>query len=609
MESIHGTRRQWRAVAFAGVTFMASCCLHGNESDDGVLTGDVSIDASRVSGVAPLCVHFSASYPDEADSYGWFHDQMYTWDFGDVESGNWSTDDASRNADRGPVSAHVFERPGTYTTTVTVRDAGGTVASESVVITVSDPDVVFSGTMTTCVSASGNFSGAPSGCRTVTTSSLSTITGYAEPGNRILLRRGDSWTVAGLSGWPTNGGPVTIGAFGTGERPVITVTGGAFLGLDDKQDWRIMDLDLRDPARSNGTFGGVMNMQRILFLRIRTRGFADGLGWSHWNDSVLKTIDQMAIVECDFGDAQDNVLYVGSERLALLGTRIQDAHESHVARVWQAYLSVISHNIMSGSSMDTISGRHALKLHGPGFSEFQNYNEYGTPVPDSGLLGRRTEFVVVSDNVFGSSGPWPVIIGPQDEATDAMLSHIIFERNRVISDFGSPSAKAVQLSLYVSGRYMTIRNNIFDGTGSSSDYTAIRVAERGTEPAPLGIEVYNNTIYRRDNGSGNSRTGVEVWNSAEGTIVKNNLVSFPDPAEGLLIDLLDSESASTVSEGNLMAPTALFVAAGAVDPLLRDFHLQTSSVGINQGVTVEVFEDFDGATRPQGVYDVGAYEQ
>jgi len=576
--------------------------------------------ASRTTGVAPLYVHFSADFTGDPAAARGFRDYEYSWNFGDPTSGDWGTNGASRNLAKGGIAAHVYELPGTYSVSLFVRDGQGKLGQKTFTIKVDDPDLYYAGNKTICVSdeASNDFAGAPAGARLVATDDLADITGYATAGSRILFRRGSSWNTGGLS-WPENGGPVTIGAYGAGigadalgnyeNAPVITVTSGSFLPLDCKQDWRIMDLHFREPTRTDGrgAFGGSMEMQRILFLRLQIEGFYTGFGWTHWNTSLLMTLDQMAIVSCHMWESQDNIAYVGSERLAILGNILQNVRESHVLRVWQAYRSVISDNIVSGSSLGVTSdGRHALKLHGPGYSQETDVDEYDTPVPDSAYLGHHTEYTVVSGNVFGSSGPWPVTIGPQDAATDAELYNIVFERNRVISEFGEMSPQLVQIAMSMWGRNSTIRNNIFDGTGSSPDYTAITIEQRGVEPAPDDIDVYNNTIHRSDNADGNYRIGISVGPTATDVDIKNNLVSFP--GDTVVTIAVNDLSTVAVSAGNMLAETNFFIDPDAVDPLARDFRLMAGNPASDHGVAVPVLEDFSGDARPVGAYDIGAFE-
>jgi len=117
---------------------------------------------------------------------------------------------------------------------------------------------------------------------------------------------------------------------------------------------------------------------------------------------------------------------------------------------------VLSSQCISGSSLDNANGRHALKFHGPGDGE------YGIPTQGTIRLEHLTEFAIISDNVFGSSGPWPVAIGPQDSGANEEVRDVIFERNRIVSEYGSRSSTPVQVALNIWGRYITIRNNLMD---------------------------------------------------------------------------------------------------------------------------------------------------
>ncbi len=195
---------------------------------------------SRISGVAPLAVFFdtasstSASTTDTGVTTRPFHDLDYAWNYGDTNAGLWTygTASSSKNIAYGPEAAHVFETPGTYTVTMTVKDGTNTAATTTT-ITVTDPNTVFSGTNTICVAAStlpvAGVGGCPSGAVATTTSSFnSAVATYAGTNRRVLFKGGDAFTSSSNASITTSGG--TIGSYGTGKA-LISSTGDTVLSV------------------------------------------------------------------------------------------------------------------------------------------------------------------------------------------------------------------------------------------------------------------------------------------------------------------------------------------------------------------------------------------
>jgi len=575
---------------------------------------DIPRIVSRTSGVAPLSVHFSAGFASSTITERSFHDYDYSWSFGDIYPGGddeWGTTGKPKNIAKGPVATHIFETPGNYTVSLTIRDSSGIIDTDSFNITVTDPDIVFAGMKTTYVSTGVDFSDAPSGHRYITTNDLSDVTQYAGPGFRLLFKRGDSWIANNLT-FPNGDGECIIGAYGSGtgqdelglydNAPRFTINSGNFLGLKNKQDWRIMDLHLIDPTRANKAFSGASAFQRILFSGLEIEGFYSAFEITHYNTGDILVNDQLVVNECHIYDIENSAIYIGGERLALLGNKIEDTDHNHVIRVWQAYMSTIQHNIVKGLNNSTTG--HTLKLHGP--------HLIGPLVEGSNTLLHRTEFSIISDNTFGGTGVWSVAIGPQNASYAEETWDMIFERNRLISQFGNFHGD-VTIGLIIWGRFISIRNNIFDGTDSSKDYIGISIEQRGIEPAPRGINVFNNSIYRSDNSTeGYYRVATKVGSNVRESKVFNNLVSFPNAlASGEIstVKVFTDASPDLSFGNNLLTETPYFDDPDNIDPLSRSFDISALSPAVNNGLALPVYDDFEGNTRSSVNIDIGAFER
>lgn len=582
-------------------------------------------EVSRYSGVAPLSVHFLAGWQQGDEEVGDFHTLDYTWDFGDTSAGTWQ-DGASKNSAKGAVAAHIYETSGNYTATVTVKQGSTTIRTETFNISVNNANTYYSGTATTCVNPAGDsdFTGAPSGCRQVQTNDLSTITQYATTNSRVLLKRGCSWTITSSLSWPTDVTGVTIGAYGTGtnpdargifdNNPYITVVGDVtFWSENLKQDCRLMDIegynyDSEDTEENErlGRYGfmisGSYSMQRNLVLRVKTYGFDTSCTLSHYNTSPVMMNDQLVIANCDFENAWNTEIYIGAERLAVLGNNLHDTRESHVIRIWQNYRGVMKHNYCSGSSLGSnLRGESALKFHGP------YETQIGVPTSGTTLLEHRSQYAIVSDNLFGGSGPWPVGIGPQNSLMDERLSNIICERNRFLAGYGTLHSREVHFSVHFECRWSTVRNNIIDGTENNpgNGYYGIHLSERAGAPGQEELHIYNNTIYSGANTS-NAHYGIWSGSWVVSAYARNNLISFPN-ATGTKVAVYD-DGDNIIESNNLLVDDPDFVDPSNATPILRDFHIEADSEAVGAGTSVSVWEDFEGNARPNGTIDVGAYE-
>jgi len=189
----------------------------------------VALSATRLSGTAPMGnLFFAETASPAARVVHPYHDIESVWSFDDpgnfIALGNapvWGTD---RNLAYGPRATHVHSSPGQYVVTCTSHDGENAPRSETIAVTVNNPDTVFAGTDTAVVSQAGNFAGKPSGAAEFTSvaAAISHLAGRANA--RLLLRAGESFG-GGVSISQTGGSGrrLYVGAFGAGAKPILNL--------------------------------------------------------------------------------------------------------------------------------------------------------------------------------------------------------------------------------------------------------------------------------------------------------------------------------------------------------------------------------------------------
>lgn len=564
-----------------------------------ISNGAISLSAvaSRTSGVAPLAVFFDATGTTATATTRPFHDLEYRWDFGDEASGFWTSTpnmpNLRRNLATGPVAAHVFETPGTYTVCATAFDGVNTVTT-SIDITVTDPDTEFAGSNTRCIRAqsTGDFSGCPVGATQITNSDFDAVfNSNIGMNRRLLFRRGDTFVSSADANITVNG-PGLVGAFGSGNSPIVSVTGNNnAIQLSDQDtpniaDWRIMDLEINGNGgnATNGVYAEG-NMNRFTLLRLNIHDvhvgvrlspfLLDAFGHPMW--------DQVAVVDSTIstliGGSGGNGMYVGASRFALLGNVITNSTGAeHILRTPNIYKGVISHNNLNNPA----SAKHVVKLQAAVFD--------ASPTDAS-------ELIVISDNKFtaGTGAAWNVTIGPQDTVENEVVRNVIVERNWFAPHSGQ------QVALMVWAQDVTVRNNVFNVTGAS-DRRGMIVDRRGVEPPPQNVHVYNNTFY-----SGSSGNFIPVaFSTGTGMIAKNNLGYAPISTSRDMVSGTAIDEGNTTDAGILQSPD--FASANPSEPM--DFALGAASSAANVGVAVPVHVDFARRSRPHdGQIDRGAFER
>lgn len=585
---------------------------------------------SRFSGVAPLAVFFDVSGTTTTPPTPRpFHDLGFAWDFGDSgpSAGTWSTGSrpgaASRNRATGPVAAHVYTTPGTYTVTLVVTDGSNTVTNSCIQVAVQDPDVVFAGTNTICVGASSmpvaGAGGCPAGALVQQTGDFSVVMGLATAGKRVLLQRGDVWTAPGGASVPrlSSNGPGIVGAFGVGAPPLVQSgppPGNTVLAISGPttpniRDWRFMDLEFDglSGVNSNGVVGAG-GAQQITFVRMRIRDISNGIQFS---SSILDLLnaggppgghqiyDEIAIVDSDIRrivGTGGNGMFLMARRLAVLGNFVEDTIAAeHVMRVQYVSGGVIQANDLGLPA----AAKHVLTLRAV------NDGTGGVTAPN------RSERVVISDNLFrGGLSAQLVAIQPSAPTEDQRIRDIIVDGNLF------RSGASAQAALLTSADEVTVRNNIFDMTGGFG-FNCITHRQLGVEPAHSEIRTYNNTCFSNSADAGALRV-VTLDSTNTNVTIRNNLGYAPN-LTGASVLLLDGGSTGVSggsgtfgnsSDFQIKNTSPNFANASGTFASATDFVVTAPSYAIDGGVPVPVFTDFFRAIRPQGAaYDIGAAEQ
>lgn len=540
-----------------------------------------SFSASRTSGVAPLAVIFDASGTTSSTVSDEFSKLLYTVDFDDVGAGTWGQGNPNNNSketDFGPITAHVFETAGTYTVGLSVSGDG--TATDSVVITVTDPDTVFSGTNTVCISTSGTFTGCPSGASNITGSDFDgAINAYATAGKRVLFRRGETFT-ANDSGDINNDGPGIIGAYGTGAKPYVTQSAAVDLFAlaggsgGHTEDWRVMDLDLEATIAGTEAFRSDNTVEEFLILRVEAYNFERSVsintGGIHYYASASNT--NIFMVDNYFHEAQSHVVYVSSEGLVAMGNVMFNAPNSHVFRMSYVNPAVVSHNSIYGTTGATT---HTMKLHA--YDIGGDDHDYSPAYSGSGRF-------VIADNIITASGSsWAVALGAESASHNQEIKLGNVERNLFTAHNDTVSM------LYLNTTDATVRNNLFEMAASN---TGIGLVRRGIEPIPADNRIYNNTFYTSSNGSVIDEA-IGIGSAPTGTIVRNNVLFSADGNGSVLT------GSATSSNNNV----TIGLAGGHADRFLP------TAAEIDAGYATPVLLDYAACNRPDStLWDIGAYE-
>lgn len=562
---------------------------------------------SRTTGVAPLAVFFDASASTGLDGDD-FLSAHFSWSFGEASGGTWVTTGRSRNEATGFLVAHVFETPGSYVVSITVRDRSGRLGpARTLTITVTDPATVYAGAATRCVSRAGDFTGAPAGCDTITSADLAAQVTWlnASANRRLLLRRGETWPQVALE--LSGPGPNTLGAFGAGARPMLglgSAPGQSAGLLVSGDDWRVMDLELdgtnlpRNNTEGDLAFGSTGTEILGAHLVIHD---SDAVGWGSGGHQTYLYDSQ--VINNHYFSA-----YVDGVNNAILGSTVDQVRVAvsflHPAESRNMY---IAHNVIDASRAAPTTG---IKWHSRRGVITDNLLTAGTARISTTASDVECDFsldvdrdlgvVLIERNVLKPDGN--PANDPYTSTGISLTENDAMVRNNLLYDmnlgFGG-ACGAANVHILHNTLYMTpTTQGLNVGNG---DFLNVSL------PAVSNWEVSNNVVWSANPGSNGDGLLINLSATA-GLTLDHNLYFKPLKARpfGLATGSYDLsgwqalglDAHSMVDDPRLMS----------VDPASPDFfRLGAGSPATGQGAPVAVFEDFFRTPRANSAgADLGA---
>lgn len=415
--------------------------------------GQEVTDGGTITGPAPLAVFFDATGTTSV-GYEPFREAGYHFDFGYVTPstpGTWTYSGKPKgNQIGGPLASHVYETPGTYTASVRAQLPSGIYQDKFVTVVVQDPNTVYAGAATVCVSLAGDFSGAPVGAVTTTTVPTSST---INSNTRYLFRRGEDYSATTI--FPNHSkNNIQISSYGSGAKPIIKLRmKNSPPVIGEFRQNSITIYDVYDAISMQTEFADYITWLRV--DTFNTAGLFNTLINTYYNNPVANQDMSLCtwpknIVsqECfsDYNLTEFNTYFCGT-RSSFQGNNIINA-AGISCRIWLSYKNFVAHNQFSVTNINKTKSQ--LKMHSSGADAF-TYDLSVTQTPMS-------QYVIIADNyVPPDDNNWQLAYEPQNAQAYEVCQDGIFERNV----FGSlPTASTSQRAEISGGNRICYRDSV-----------------------------------------------------------------------------------------------------------------------------------------------------
>ncbi|HEV2292213.1 MAG TPA: PKD domain-containing protein [Tepidisphaeraceae bacterium] len=581
------------------ITHTSGTSIYQMRDSNGLLSNSVSVSAgttSTDSGSVPLDTSATAPTPiivaqqtsimagqaifvhgvNSSLGSGAPQNALYKWDFGDSGS--------SYNTLHGFNAAHHYANPGTYTIRLTVTNQAGKSNQTSITVKVTDNT-----RKKVYVSSAGSDSNSGSQSSPIRSWAKAASMGNSASNIEILFRRGDTFEAKdGFHIWGTN---VVVGAYGSGNRPIIkytaSVTGYPTITSPKGSSITIRDLSFTSTVSNqpqaiaaSGDNVSVLNNQFLaLGYAVNGNTRPDGLLVQGNSAPQVDGIQSYFV----WGSGTDHVY---------LGNTVRNSREEHSIRVTSADRVLVWDNDLTNTTGE-VSGdntpKGALTLHSGSYFWIARNDLKKGPVAigplgnDDGLnnTSARFRYGVFDGNVFDTK-----------VAVDHGAERIML-RNNVIKSGNSAILVEGYNSTY--GRTtndVTIVNNTVINGSTAGQFVKV---EKGAISVTLANNLYvapnlqtgssqTASVYVDDSGLSSFKfIDNNVWANAQASLWAqggqnyvyaswSNQAGYKDPSEWNAYGVVGTDVFSDVAVSSSYTPSSSSVVNGTAEAFMGVFH-------------------------------------
>lgn len=440
--------------------------------------GQEVTSGGSIIGPAPLVIVFDAVDTRSANANcNPFREFGYHFDFGYDSAnaaiiGNWTHSGRPKaNQIGGPLAAHMYDIPGTYTASVRAQNPQGEYQDKYVTIVVQDANTIYAGSKTVLVSNTGASDAAYPSAATYNIAASGAVTFQSD--KRYLFKAGENYS-AYSQPITSNVFRFQISSFGSGAKPLVDFGGDNGLGytLTDKKLTAVViqncnvrnmrvtyanDFHFIDCERyGTSTFSGAADPNLIASNQPNANN-SWPVNVGIWNSSY----NCFDIAYGWFG---------GGKYITFIGNEPYNVGE-HTFRSQPTYRGIIAHNRLNPPGQDLWC---QIKLYGGSKGNFPK--QYPTTALDQSLIrgilpfdvnvglvldypqyGFINQYVVIADNVVApANNNYNIAAKPQNIQQDERITDVIVER--VVFENNPGATNAAQKAVVLAGQNMVARD-------------------------------------------------------------------------------------------------------------------------------------------------------